>query len=107
MTVDENDEIYVKSFFTSDELGYKIINALNKIRKIPVIGLLIVPSFYTWLTIICFLAMIKKHNLKQLSVITIPLLYLYLLIYQSGGIYHFPSFTTITPSTSATLPSSG
>lgn len=91
MTVDENDEIYVKSFFTSDELGYKIINALNKIRKIPIIGLLIVPSFYTWLTIICFLAMIKKHNLKQLSVITIPLLSVLIYFICPGNL---PRYTT-------------
>ena len=70
--VDETDELYIKSFFTDGDLGEKIKSLFLLLEKKPVLGLIFVPSFYTWFTLFCFMAALKKKNIKQIMTISLP-----------------------------------
>jgi hypothetical protein len=70
--VDETDELYIKSYFTGGELNKIIRKLFLLIEYIPIVGLIFVPSFYTWLTIFCFLAVLKKNSIKQIGSVSLP-----------------------------------
>ena len=70
--VDETDELYIKSCFTDGELSKMIRKLFLRIEDIPIVGLVFTPSFYTWLTIFCFLAVLKKNSIKQIGSVSLP-----------------------------------
>ena len=70
--VDKTDELYIKSYFTGGELNKIIRKLFLLIEYIPIVGLIFVPSFYTWLTIFCFLAVLKKNSIKQIGSVSLP-----------------------------------
>ncbi len=72
--VEQNDELYVESFFTSGEIGNNIKWLFTEIRAIPIIGILFKTSFYTWVVWFLFLVNLKKRNSRMLVFCTIPIL---------------------------------
>lgn len=72
--VAETDELYIKSLFTDGQLTYIIRDLVLKLESLPLIGLIFVPSFYTWLTIFLFFVMLGKNNRKQIAAAALPFL---------------------------------
>ncbi len=72
--VDSSDEIYIESFFTKGSLGNYIVGLFKLIQKIPVLGLVFAPSFYTWLAVFLFLATLREKNVGVVIVEIIPIL---------------------------------
>jgi len=71
--VDENDELYIHSFFVDESRSDKIYEIVLLLQGIPFIGLIFTVPFYTWASLFMFLAIAGRKGVNW-TIWLLPLL---------------------------------